>query len=139
MKIELDNELPAYAKEGVSVENITWKPDVVIRNSRFERTNTRGILVTTRKTVLIENNVFYRTGMFPILIADDATSWVESGAVQNVTIRNNIFDNCGYNSGSGSINIAPENHELADKPVPGASQSSNNFAEDYRNLLLYLM
>jgi polygalacturonase len=84
----------------------------VIRNSRFERTNTRGLLITTRRKVVIENNVFYHTGMFPILIADDASSWFESGAVQDVTIRNNVFEDCGYNSGSGAINIAPENHEL---------------------------
>ena len=50
--------------------------------------------------------------MFPVLIADDATSWFESGAVQDVTIRNNVFEECGYNSGSGAIQIAPENHEL---------------------------
>jgi hypothetical protein len=35
--------------------------------------------------------------------------------VQDVTIRNNVFEECGYNSGSGAIQIAPENHEL----VPG--------------------
>jgi polygalacturonase len=50
--------------------------------------------------------------MFPILIADDASSWFESGAVRDVTIRNNVFEECGYNSGSGAIAIAPENHEL---------------------------
>ena len=50
--------------------------------------------------------------MYPILIADDASNWFESGPVQDVTIRNNSFDECGYNSGSGAINIAPENHEL---------------------------
>jgi hypothetical protein len=50
--------------------------------------------------------------MYPILIADDASSWFESGAVQDVTIRNNRFEGCGYNSGSGAINISPENHEL---------------------------
>jgi hypothetical protein len=50
--------------------------------------------------------------MYPILIANDAASWFESGAVQDVTIRNNTFEECGYNSGSGAIQIVPENHEL---------------------------
>jgi hypothetical protein len=36
----------------------------------------------------------------------------ESGAVQDVTISNNTFEECGHNSGSGAIAIAPENHEL---------------------------
>ncbi|WP_423126973.1 right-handed parallel beta-helix repeat-containing protein [Gaoshiqia sp. Z1-71] len=112
MELELDGPLPENVKTGLCIENLTWTPEVIIRNSRFERTNTRGLLITTRRKVLIENNTFFRTGMFPILIADDASSWFESGAVTDVTIRNNIFEDCGYNSGSGAINIAPENHEL---------------------------
>ncbi|MCU0395498.1 MAG: right-handed parallel beta-helix repeat-containing protein [Chitinophagaceae bacterium] len=110
MELELHDPLPADVREGICVENITWTPEVVITNSRFERTNTRGLLITTRRPVRIENNVLYHTGMFPILIADDASSWFESGPVQDVVIRNNVFDGCGYNSSSGAINIAPENH-----------------------------
>ena len=110
MELELHEPLPVNVSEGLCIENLTWTPEVVISNSRFERTNTRGLLITTRRPVLIEQNVFYHTGMFPILIADDASSWFESGPVQDVIIRNNIFDGCGYNSSGEAINIAPENH-----------------------------
>jgi hypothetical protein len=112
MEIEVEGKMPANINNGLCIENLTWTPEVIIQNSRFERTNTRGLLITTRRKVLIENNVFYHTGMYPILIADDATSWFESGAVQDVTISKNVFDECGNNSGSGAIAIAPENHEL---------------------------
>ena len=112
MEIEVDGAMPSFVKGGLCIENLTWTPEVIIQNSRFERTNTRGLLLTTRRKVVIENNVFYRTGMYPILIANDASSWFESGAVQDVTIRNNTFEECGYNSGSGAIQIVPENHEL---------------------------
>ena len=112
MELEVDGAMPAFVSDGLCIENLTWTPDVTIQNSRFERTNTRGLLVTTRRKVLIENNVFYRIGMYPILIADDASSWFESGAVQDVTIRNNTFEECGYSSGNGAINISPENHQL---------------------------
>ncbi len=112
MEIEVEGNLAPFVKTGLCAENITWTPKVIIRNSHFERTNTRGLLITTGRKVLIEHNVFYHAGMFPILIADDASSWFESGPVQDVTIRNNVFEDCGYNSGSGAINIAPENHEL---------------------------
>ncbi|MCU7552211.1 right-handed parallel beta-helix repeat-containing protein [Chitinophagaceae bacterium LB-8] len=111
MELEVVGELPSFASTGLCIENLTWTPEVVIRNSRFERTNTRGLLLTTSRKVIIENNVFHRTGMYPILIADDASSWFESGSVQDVTIRYNTFEDCGNNSG-GAINIAPENHEL---------------------------
>ncbi|MFV8346991.1 right-handed parallel beta-helix repeat-containing protein [Flavobacterium sp. ZB4P13] len=114
MELELDGELPVNLKIGDCIENITWTPEVTIRNSRFERTNTRGLLLTTRRKILIENNTFYRTGMHAILIANDASSWFESGSVQDVTIRNNTFEECAYNSAPDNyiIAIAPENHQL---------------------------
>lgn len=112
MELELEGAMPQLALTGLCIENLTWTPEVIVKNSHFERTNTRGLLLTTGRKVLIENNVFYRTGMYPILIADDASSWFESGGVKDVVIRNNVFQECGLNSGSGAINIAPENHEL---------------------------
>lgn len=111
MELVLENEISEKIKIGDVIENITWTPEVTIRNSRFERTNTRGILLTTRRKIRIENNIFYRTGMHAILIADDASNWFESGSVADVTIQNNTFEECAYNSGT-VINIAPENHEL---------------------------
>ncbi|MBB3837870.1 hypothetical protein FHS57_001867 [Runella defluvii] len=114
MEIETDKPFAANVAVGQCIENLTWTPEVTIRNCRFERTNTRGILMTTRRKVVIENNHFYKTGMHAILIADDAASWFESGPVQDVVIRNNVFEECGYNSTPGSyvIAIAPENHDL---------------------------
>lgn len=111
MELTLENEISEKVKVGDVIENLTWTPEVTIRNSRFERTNTRGLLLTTRRKIVIENNIFYKTGMHAILIANDASSWFESGAVNNVIIRNNTFEECAYNSGT-VINIAPENHEL---------------------------
>lgn len=114
MELVLDGNLETNVKVGDCIENITWTPEVTIRNSRFERTNTRGVLLTTRRKVLIENNTFYRTGMHAILIANDASSWFESGSVQDVIIRNNTFEECAYNSAPDNyvIAIAPENHQL---------------------------
>jgi len=113
MTVELDRPMPGTIRPGLCIENLTWTPSVEIRNSLFERTNTRGLLITTRRKVMIENNVFKRTGMHAILIADDAASWYESGPVRDVTIRNNTFESCGYNQAPGSyvIAIAPENHK----------------------------
>ena len=114
MVVEMQQPVPASLEAGDVLENITWNPSVTIRNCRFEQTNTRGLLITTRGKVIIENNEFMRTGMHGILIANDASSWYESGPVQDVVIRNNLFEYCGYNSAPNNyvINIAPENHEL---------------------------
>lgn len=106
MELTLDRPASEGLKEGHVVENITKTPKVTIKNNRFEHTNTRGILVTTRKKVWIENNTFFRTGMHAILIADDANSWYESGPVTDVTIFKNKFVECGYNSFPNTYPIA---------------------------------
>lgn len=115
MLVEMENPFPPELKVGDAVENITWTPSLTISNSRFERTISRGTLVTTRRKVLIENNVYYRTGMHAILIENDASGWYESGPVMDVTIRNNVFEDCAYNSFPDNyiINISPQNHEKA--------------------------
>ena len=98
---------------GDVVENNTRTPNFYLRNSTLKQSNTRGLLVTTGRKVVIENNEFHRLGMHAILIANDAQSWYESGAVNDVLIRNNTFNECGYNSAPDNyvIAIAPENHE----------------------------
>lgn len=139
MELTLNENPPVHLKEGDCIENLTWTPELTVRNSRFERTNTRGILVTTRRKVLIENNIFFRTGMHAILIADDAANWFESGAVQDVTIRNNRFEECGYNSAPDNyvIAIAPENHDLVPgKYVHRNIRIENNFFKVYDPSLL---
>jgi hypothetical protein len=112
MILHFNKDLPEETAVDDCLENISWTPALVVRNSVFESVHTRGILVTTRKKVVIENNLFYRVGKYAILIANDALSWYESGPVQDVLIRNNRFEECGYNSGNYAIAIAPENHEL---------------------------
>ena len=47
-------------KKELVVENVTYTPEVIIRNNYFSRIPTRGLLVTTRRKVTIENNTFFR-------------------------------------------------------------------------------
>jgi hypothetical protein len=113
MLVEMQQPFSGNLRSGDALENITWTPSVTIQNSRFEGTITRGTLITTRRKVVIENNVYYRTGMQAILIANDAFGWYESGPVTDVTIRNNQFIECGYNSFPGNyiISIDPQIHQ----------------------------
>lgn len=54
--------------------------------------------MTTPEKVLIENN-YFRTAGTAILIEGDVDHWYESGANQDLTIRNNVFEDC-LSSGS---------------------------------------
>jgi len=96
--------------DGDSLENLSWTPSATIRNTVFGCVRARGLLVSTPKTVLIEHNVFRSSGA-AILVPGDANYWFESGAVHDLTIRNNDFVNCNsspYQFGDAVISIHPE-------------------------------
>jgi hypothetical protein len=138
MELELEESVQSGLQTGLCVENVTWTPSVTIRNCRFERTNTRGILLTTRRKILVENNMFFHTGMSAILIGDDAANWFESGMVKDVTIRGNHFINCGYNNGGAVIAVEPENAIVdLNKPVHRNIRIENNIFETYDYPVLY--
>ena len=107
--VTLDKSVPdsIRKKPELVIENVTYTPEVIIRNNFFSRIPSRGLLVSTRRKILIENNTFFRMQMSGILIADDARSWFESGMVCDVTIRNNNFIECN----EPVILIAPENSQ----------------------------
>jgi len=89
-------ELPADLPEGpLSIENLTWNPDLIMRDNIIRENRARSVLVTTKGKVLLENN-YFSSQMHGILIEGDNNKWYESGGVQDVTIRNNTFVNIGY-------------------------------------------
>jgi hypothetical protein len=123
IELVLEKKIPNNIEVNDVIENISWTPDVTIRNNKIVHIPTRGILMTTRGKVIIDNNEFNKTHMSGILISDDANSWFESGYVKDVTISNNKFIGCG----SPVINIHPENSEIvSDTPVHRNIQIINN-------------
>lgn len=108
--LRFESPLPAALCVGDALENLTWTPSFTVRESTFGRVRARGLLVSTPKRVLVEDCLFRSSGA-AILIAGDANGWFESGAVTNVTIRNNLFFHCNtsaYQFGEAIISIYPE-------------------------------
>lgn len=138
--LTFENTIPNGLLANDCVENMTWTPQVLIKNNYFTRTNTRGILLTTPRKAIIEDNIFYRTGMSAILIEGDAEGWFESGPVKDVTIRNNQFIDCGYQGGPGNavIGINPSN-KIVDikKPVHYNIRIENNTFNVFDYPVLY--
>jgi hypothetical protein len=109
-EIEFETPIPAPIKEQDAMENLSWTPDLTFRNNQVLSCRARGILVSTPGKVIIEQNYFKSSGS-PILIAGDANYWWESGAVKDVTIRDNIFSEFClanmYGDCEAIISIAP--------------------------------
>lgn len=109
-QIEFETPLPSSIKEQDAMENLSWTPDLTFRNNQVLSCRARGILISTPGKVLIEKNYFKSSGS-PILIAGDANYWWESGAVKDITIRENIFSEFClanmYGDCEAIISIAP--------------------------------
>lgn len=92
--VTFDAPVPTGIKGGDFLENKTWIADLHIKDCKIlKKHRARGILVTTPGKVVIEDN-YFRTAGCAILLEGDFNFWFESGANNDVTIRNNVFDNC---------------------------------------------
>jgi len=79
----------------MTLENLTWQPNVVFKNNIIEKNRARGALLTTKGKVEITGNYFYNQ-MHNVLLVGDNDFWYESSGTKDVTIHNNIFDKVGF-------------------------------------------
>lgn len=121
----LDAPLPETIRKGDYAENASWCPDVHVHDCSFGRANrARGILLTTPGRVTVERNRFATAGT-AILVEGDLSYWYESGAVRDMEIRDNLFENCGTSAtndggfgwGEAVISITPS-HRPATEEEP---------------------
>lgn len=114
-EITFVEDIPETILVDDALENLTWTPNVTVRDCYFGSHRARGILVSTPGKVLIENNVFESSGS-AIVLPGDANGWYETGAVKDVTISNNIFKaSCStsyYQFSNAIISVHPEIPEL---------------------------
>uniref|UniRef100_A0AB33IMW4 Right-handed parallel beta-helix repeat-containing protein n=1 Tax=Prevotella sp. GTC17253 TaxID=3236793 RepID=A0AB33IMW4_9BACT len=141
IELVLDRDIPADVELNHDcIENLTWTPEVEIRNNFFSRTSTRGILVTTPRKAVIANNTFMKTAMSGILIESDAEGWFESGPVTDVLIEGNTFIDCGFKAypAPATIVINPSNKVVDPKfPVHKNIRIIGNTFSQSGNPVLY--
>ncbi len=93
------------------LENVSYTPDLTVRDCDFGPTCGRGILATTRGEVIIENNCFRKLWGPALLIEDDCNFWFESGLTKNISFINNVVDSCNFNNnwqGAPVIQFTPK-------------------------------
>ncbi|MBK2403510.1 pectate lyase [Erysipelothrix sp. strain 2 (EsS2-7-Brazil)] len=97
MVVEFEERIPDYVDEKIGnepkyvAENITYTPEILIKNNDFKNVFTRMILVTSRKKVIIEDNRFDAPTMPTLFFSNDSDEWYESGPIRDLEIRNNTF------------------------------------------------
>jgi hypothetical protein len=97
------------------LENHDAMPEITIRRCRTGRNRPRGFLISTWKKTLIEDCYFNNCSV-GVHFTGDNDYWFESGPVGDVTIRNNIFKDCGYCSADSSIAADPHFEPCAKAP-----------------------
>jgi len=92
--LTLDEPVPEGLCVGDAVENADYQPSVDFLRNIVARNRARGALFTTPRPVRVIGNLFERVSGSAILFAGDAQGWYESGACEDVTVRNNVFRDC---------------------------------------------
>lgn len=146
MRLTFESDLPKYVSEDYVVENMTWTPEVEVRNCVIPRQNrARGILLTTPRRAVFENNLFQTAGA-AILLEGDTDAWYEAGAIRDFTIRNNVFENCMTSAepgdwcwGEAVICITPSHKPTSanEEPYHQNIRIENNVFKYYDYNLLY--
>ncbi|MBQ4088180.1 MAG: right-handed parallel beta-helix repeat-containing protein [Clostridia bacterium] len=111
LRIEADAPIP-HIYEGCVLENLSTAPEVHIHHTESGNNRPRGFLLSTRGKTLVEHCTFYNMN-HAIQIGGEMKDWYKSGAVSDITVRDNDFSNSAYAGGdviflSPRVNI-PEN------------------------------
>ena len=91
----LKEPLPKLELEHDVVENLTWRPELIVRNNYFGPSSGRGLLCSTGGVAIIEDNVYDHV-MWGVLIGEmDCRHWFESGRPDHIILRRNKIIHCG--------------------------------------------
>lgn len=94
--------IPAEAKLKDPVANVDFFPEVLIQGCTIQNNRARGLLLGSRGKIVIDKNYFHTPGS-AILFEGDGYYWYEQSGVRDVTITNNVFDNCNFGNDTWGI------------------------------------
>ena len=109
-ELTFKNKIPStLAKEDI-LENKTWNPTFTMRNCRVTKHRARNAMIKTPLKIVIEDN-YFSSDMSSIGLRGETVVWYESGAVNDVIIRNNTFVDCAHGGTDHAVLwISPKLH-----------------------------
>ncbi|UZO82212.1 right-handed parallel beta-helix repeat-containing protein [Aquimarina sp. ERC-38] len=100
--LKFKDKLPTSLKTGDVLENKTWNPSFTMRGCRISKHRARNMMLKTPYKILIENN-YLSSEMSSIMLRGEMVNWYESGAVEDLIIRNNHFENCAHGGAEHAV------------------------------------
>ena len=111
--IRLTFEEHTDVKFGDLIDNVSAYPTLLFENNVVRNNRARGILIATNRPAVVRNCRFHTSGS-AIVLECDGRFWFESGAVQDLTIENNLFDDCRYANWDRGVISIPEGKRIVD-------------------------
>ncbi len=93
--------------EGCIIENLTRYPELLFHGNTVQNNRARGMLIATNRKAVVKNCRFHTSGS-AIVLECDGKFWFESGAVSDLTIEDNVFDDCRYANWDKGVISAPQ-------------------------------
>lgn len=127
--LTLDSELPSEVDIGsITIDTSNDSSYYIIRNNYFHENRGRGLLLNNGNGI-VENNRFYRTQAQGINITVEHWdhSWQEGTGVENLIIRNNVFDECNVEGREGCLTFIANSTYTSDGYLYG---------ECFKNILI---
>lgn len=117
IEITFKEPVPKKLVKGDVLENKTWNPEFTMRGCSIRNHRARNVVLKSPLKTVIEDNDF-SSMMSSIFFRGETFFWFESGAVEDVTIRNNRFEYCAYSGMEHAVlNITPRLGKSFDQSV----------------------
>lgn len=94
-RVTFKDPISPKVKLGDVVASTQEYPEVLIKNCTLQKNRARGFLLGSRAKIVVED-CYFHTHCAAINLEGDGRFWFEQSGVRDLTIRNNVFDNCNY-------------------------------------------
>ncbi len=124
-RVTFEAPLPPELREGDVLGNATRTPALRMRRCTVRANRARGVLCQTRDAV-IEECVFQDCTSAGVLVLTEVVYFFESIGTRNVTVRNNLFENCNRGAAAAEASLCAVAYlkDFGYPPKPGVHRDT---------------